>query len=46
MGHVLGRGKAFKMFEMEPKENGPLDKPNRILEEILEWILKNGMCVH
>jgi hypothetical protein len=46
MRHVLGRGKVFKMFEMEPQENGPLVKLKLIWEEILEWILKNRMCVH
>jgi hypothetical protein len=46
MRYVLGRGKLFKLFELEPQENGPLVKPKRICEEILEWILKNRMRVH
>ena len=45
MKHVLGRGKVFKMFEMEPQKNGPLVKPKGILKEVLEWILKIGSDV-
>jgi len=40
MRHVLGREGVFKMFEMEPQESGPLVKPKRIWEEILELIVK------